>query len=71
MKDRNSENASGLKIDRRQAVQGLASLGLGALAVAVMLFFPAGLWGALAERFGWRLFPVQRRLIVRDRSVEP
>ena len=46
-------------------------MGLGALAVAVMLFFPAGLWGALAERFGWRLFPVQRRLIVRDRSVEP
>lgn len=45
-------------------------MGLGALAIAVMLFFPAGLWGALAERFGWRLFPVQRRLIVNDRSLD-
>ena len=43
-------------------------MGLGALAIAVMLFFPAGLWGALCERFGWRLFPVQRRLIAHERS---
>ena len=41
-------------------------MGLGLLAIVVMLFFPAGLWGALGERFGWRLFPVQRRLIVSE-----
>ena len=46
-------------------------MALGALAVATMLFFPSGLWGAFSERFGWRLFPVQRRLIVCERSGEP
>jgi branched-chain amino acid transport system permease protein len=46
-------------------------MGLGALAIAVMLFFPAGLWGALSERFGWRLFPTRRRLITRDGSSAP
>ena len=46
-------------------------MALGALAVATMLFFPSGLWGAFSDRFGWRLFPVQRRLIVGERSGEP
>jgi branched-chain amino acid transport system permease protein len=44
-------------------------MGLGALAIVVMLFFPSGLWGALSERLGWRLFPVQRRLVTRDGST--
>lgn len=41
-------------------------MGLGALAIIVMLFFPIGLWGALSERFGLSLFPVRRRLTIRD-----
>ena len=35
---------------------------LGAVAVVVMLFFPRGLWGFLADRADLSLFPVQRRL---------
>ena len=37
---------------------------LGALAIAVMLFAPRGLWGFVAERFGVTLFPTRRRLIM-------
>ncbi len=40
-------------------------LALGALAIAVMLFAPRGLWGLFADRTGLALFPVQRRLIVK------
>ena len=36
---------------------------LGAVAIAVMVFFPKGLWGSLAERFDLHVFPVRRRLI--------
>jgi len=46
-------------------------MALGALAIATMLLFPAGLWGALSEKLGWRLFPVQRRLVVRERGDKP
>jgi branched-chain amino acid transport system permease protein len=35
---------------------------LGCIAVAVMLKAPGGLWGWLAGRYGWQLFPVNRRL---------
>jgi branched-chain amino acid transport system permease protein len=35
---------------------------LGAVAIAVMLFAPKGIWGFLAERFGWQLLPLERRL---------
>jgi len=35
---------------------------LGALAIAVMLFAPKGLWGYLSERYGLVLFPIRRRL---------
>ncbi|MDH7794348.1 MULTISPECIES: branched-chain amino acid ABC transporter permease [unclassified Beijerinckia] len=41
---------------------------LGAVAVGVMLFAPKGLWGLVADRFGWQLFPVSRRLVL-DPSV--
>jgi branched-chain amino acid transport system permease protein len=50
----------------------LASLGswyliiLGLLAILLMLFAPAGVWGVIAQRSGISLFPVRRRLIVRD-----
>jgi branched-chain amino acid transport system permease protein len=35
---------------------------LGAVAIAVMLLAPKGIWGFLAERFGWQLLPLARRL---------
>lgn len=37
---------------------------LGAVAVAIMLFAPKGIWGLLQEKFGWQLFPVGRRLVL-------
>jgi len=37
---------------------------LGAVAVAVMVKFPRGLWGFVQERFDLRFFPVQRRIRV-------
>jgi len=48
--------------------QFLADLGslyllmLGACAIAVMLVAPKGLWGVIADRFGWQLFPLARRV---------
>ena len=39
-------------------------MALGALAIAVMLVFPRGLWGGLAEKFDVHLFPIRRRLII-------
>ena len=48
--------------------QTLADLGspyllmLGAVAIAVMLLAPKGIWGFLAGRFGWQLLPLERRL---------
>jgi branched-chain amino acid transport system permease protein len=50
--------------------QTLADLGaiylmiLGAVAIAVMLKAPKGLWGLVADRYGWQVFPLQRRLVV-------
>jgi branched-chain amino acid transport system permease protein len=38
-------------------------LGLGLLAILVTLFFPQGLWGFAQQRWGWTLFPTQRRLV--------
>jgi branched-chain amino acid transport system permease protein len=37
-------------------------LGLGCLAIVVTLFFKQGLWGFAQQRWGWSLFPTQRRL---------
>lgn len=34
---------------------------LGAVAIAVMLFAPGGLWGLIHARTGWELFPTRRR----------
>jgi branched-chain amino acid transport system permease protein len=44
-------------------------MGLGAFAIVVMLFFPSGVWGAVSDKFGFRLFPVRRRLIVDGRNA--
>jgi branched-chain amino acid transport system permease protein len=38
---------------------------LGALAVAIMLAAPKGIWGLVVDRFGIEVFPVQRRLVLR------
>jgi branched-chain amino acid transport system permease protein len=53
--------------------QTLADLGaiylliLGVVAIGVMLKAPKGLWGLIADRFGWQVFPLQRRLVMDDR----
>jgi branched-chain amino acid transport system permease protein len=55
--------------------QTLADLGtlyllmLGAVAIVVMLFAPKGLWGLVVERFGWQLFPLERRVVLEDRGA--
>jgi branched-chain amino acid transport system permease protein len=36
---------------------------LGVVGIAVMLKAPKGLWGYVADRFGWQVFPLSRRLI--------
>jgi branched-chain amino acid transport system permease protein len=49
----------------RQTLADLGSLYLlmlGAVAIAVMLMAPKGIWGLIAERFGWQLLPLERRL---------
>jgi len=49
----------------RQTLADLGSLyllTLGAVAIAVMLVAPKGIWGFFAERFGWQLLPLERRL---------
>ena len=54
--------------------QTLADLGaiylliLGVVAIAVMLWAPRGLWGLIADRFGWQVFPLQRRLVTKRRG---
>jgi len=51
----------------RQTLSDLGSLYLlmmGAVAIAVMLFAPQGLWGMITERLGWQALPLQRRLVI-------
>ena len=53
----------------RQALADLGSLYLlmmGAVAIAIMLWAPKGLWGLVAERFGWQVLPLQRRLVMAE-----
>jgi branched-chain amino acid transport system permease protein len=55
----------------RQTLADLGSLYLlmlGAVAIAVMLFAPKGIWGLIADRFGWQVFPLQRRLVPKRRG---
>jgi len=50
----------------RQLLADLGSLYLlmmGAVAIVVMLWAPKGLWGMIAERFGWQALPLQRHLV--------
>jgi branched-chain amino acid transport system permease protein len=41
-------------------------LTLGVVAIAVMLRAPQGIWGLIAGRFGWQLFPLERRVVYLD-----
>jgi branched-chain amino acid transport system permease protein len=53
----------------RQLFSDLGSLYLlllGAVAIAMMLFAPRGVWGLLADRFGLQIFPLQRRIALAD-----
>ncbi|MGH9136764.1 MAG: branched-chain amino acid ABC transporter permease [Acidimicrobiales bacterium] len=46
-------------------------VGVGAVAIAVAVFLRRGLWGTLAERFGWRLLPIRRRLELSAERSQP
>jgi branched-chain amino acid transport system permease protein len=54
--------------------QTLADLGtiylmmLGLVAILIMLAAPKGIWGLVVERFGWQLFPLERRVLFEDRG---
>jgi branched-chain amino acid transport system permease protein len=54
--------------------QTLADLGtlylllLGTVAIVVMLRAPKGIWGLIVDRFGWQLFPLERRVALDDRG---
>jgi branched-chain amino acid transport system permease protein len=43
---------------------------LGCLAILVMLAFPRGVWGTLAERYDLHLFPIRRRLVLPGEETE-
>lgn len=56
----------------RQTLADLGSLYLmmmGAVAIVVMLWAPKGLWGLVAERFGWQALPLQRQLVFEKETV--
>ena len=58
----------------RQTLADLGSLYLlimGAVAIVVMLWAPKGLWGLIAERFGWQALPLQRHLVLAPNREEP
>jgi branched-chain amino acid transport system permease protein len=42
---------------------------LGLVAIIVMLWAPKGIWGYLADRYGWQLFPLSRHLEIRPPRV--
>lgn len=57
----------------RQSLADLGSLYLlmmGAVAIVVMLWAPKGLWGLIAERFGWQVLPLQRHLVLTPKTKE-
>ena len=55
--------------------QSLGDLGtlylllLGSVAIVVMLWAPKGIWGLIVDRFGWQLFPLERRVVLDDRGA--
>jgi branched-chain amino acid transport system permease protein len=52
----------------RQTMSDLGALYLlmlGLVAIAIMLKAPKGLWGYVADRYGWQLFPLARRVVLK------
>jgi branched-chain amino acid transport system permease protein len=41
---------------------------LGVVAIVIMIKAPTGLWGYFADRYGWHLFPLARRLVTQTVS---
>lgn len=44
-------------------------MGLGLLAIVTTIYFKHGLWGYVQQRWGWSLFPTQRRLVLTTRPL--
>ncbi len=58
----------------RQTMSDLGALYLlmlGLVAIAVMLKAPKGLWGYVADRYGWQLFPLARHVVLPDKDHKP
>lgn len=58
----------------RQTMSDLGALYLlmlGLVAIAIMLKAPKGLWGYVADRYGWQLFPLARRVVLTDAEKKP
>jgi branched-chain amino acid transport system permease protein len=56
----------------RQTLSDLGTLYLmmlGVVAIAVMLTAPKGIWGLIAARFGFSVFPLERRVVFEERSA--
>ena len=56
----------------RQTLSDLGTLYLlllGSVAIVVMLWAPKGIWGLIVERFGWQVFPLERRVVLDDRGA--
>jgi branched-chain amino acid transport system permease protein len=52
----------------RQTMSDLGALYLlmlGLVAIAIMLKAPKGLWGYVADHYGWQLFPLARRVVLK------
>jgi branched-chain amino acid transport system permease protein len=57
----------------RQTLADLGSLYLmmlGLVAIVVMLKAPKGLWGLVADRFGWQVFPLERRVAMETKLTQ-
>ncbi len=58
----------------RQTMSDLGALYLlmlGLVAIGVMLKAPKGLWGYVADRYGWQLFPLARHVVLPDKDRKP
>ena len=56
----------------RQTLADLGSLYLlmlGVVAIAVMLKAPKGIWGLIVGRFGWQMFPLERRVVIAGAKI--
>ena len=46
-------------------------IGLGLLAIVTTIYFKQGLWGYAQSRWGWTLFPIQRRIVFGGSGDKP